>query len=77
MSGVDCKYFESNGYCGYKLKNSRRYKKHLVPKNQAQPCFFFPFGEVGRRIFVTLGCRIVREAKSVSQKYPEILARLE
>lgn len=47
---VDCKYFEDGDYYGYKLKNPRRYKKHLAPKNQPQPCFFFPFGEiVGRR----------------------------
>lgn len=47
---VDCKYFEDGDYYGYKLKNPRRYKKHLAPKNQPQPCFFFPFGAVvGRR----------------------------
>lgn len=47
---VDCKYFEDGDYYGYKLKNPRRYKKHLAPNNQPQPCFFFPFGEVkGRR----------------------------
>lgn len=47
---VDCKYFEEDDCYGYKLKNPRRYRKHLTPKNQPQPLFFFPFGEVvGRR----------------------------
>ncbi len=42
---VDCIYFEDDDCYGYKLKNPKRYKKHIVPKNQPQPCFFFPFGK--------------------------------
>ena len=41
---VDCKYFEDDECYGYKLKNPKRYRKYLAPKNQPQPCFFFPFG---------------------------------
>lgn len=40
---VDCIYFEKLGYYGYKLKKPKRYKDHMKPKNQAQPCWFFPF----------------------------------
>lgn len=40
---VDCKAFEKGDYFGYRLKNPRRYKKFLKPKNQPQPCWFFPF----------------------------------
>ena len=43
---VDCKYFEDKGYYGYKLKNPKRYKKFLKPKNRPQPCWFFPFGNL-------------------------------
>lgn len=46
---VDCKYFEDDDCYGYKLKNPRRYKKYLKPKNHAQPCFFFPFGKIKKR----------------------------
>ena len=42
---VDCKYFDDGDYYGYKLKNSKRYKNNLVPKNHPQPCWFFPFGK--------------------------------
>lgn len=42
---VDCVYFKDDDCYGYKLKNPKRYKKHLKPKNQPQPCFFFPFGK--------------------------------
>lgn len=42
---VDCKYFEDDDCYGYRLKNPRRYKKHLAPKNQPQPLFFYPFGK--------------------------------
>jgi hypothetical protein len=41
---VDCVYFEKDDCYGYKLKNPKRYKKHLKPKSHPQPCFFFPFG---------------------------------
>lgn len=43
---VDCVYFENNEIYGYKLKHPKRYTKYLVPKNQPQPCFFFPFGKL-------------------------------
>ena len=43
---VDCVYFEDDDCYGYKLKNPKRYKEHLKPKNQPQPCFFFPFGKI-------------------------------
>ena len=42
---VDCKYFETHGCYGYKLKKPRRYKTPLKPKNHPQPCWFFPFGK--------------------------------
>lgn len=42
---IDCKYFKSSGDYGYKLKNPKRYKKHLKPKSHPQPCWFFPFGK--------------------------------
>lgn len=41
---VDCIYFAADDCYGYKLKNPKRFKKHLAPKNQPQPCWFFPFG---------------------------------
>jgi len=43
---VDCVWIEKLKAYGYKLANPRRYKEHLKPKNQPQPCFFFPFGVV-------------------------------
>lgn len=43
---VDCVYFPEKSCFGYKLKNPKRYTKHLKPKNQPQPCFFFPFGPI-------------------------------
>ena len=43
---VDCVYFEKHECYGYKLKKPKRYKKHMKPKNQPQPCFFFPFGSI-------------------------------
>mgnify|MGYP001409813424 CR=1 FL=1 len=46
---VDCVYFKKDGCNGYKLKNPRRYKKHLKPKNHPQPCFFFPFSEIAEK----------------------------
>jgi hypothetical protein len=42
---VDCKYFEDKETYGYKLKNPKRYRKHLTPKSRPQPCWFFPFGK--------------------------------
>jgi ASCH domain-containing protein len=41
---VDCVYFEDDDCFGYKLQNPRRYTKHLKPKAQPQPLWFFPFG---------------------------------
>lgn len=41
---VDCEFDENLQYYKYKLKNPKRYKTHIEPDNQAQPCFFFPFG---------------------------------
>jgi len=46
---VDCEWFPKYKSFGYKLKNPKRYKKALKPKNQAQPCWFFPFGVVKGR----------------------------
>jgi hypothetical protein len=46
---VGCKYFESDDYYGYKLKNPIRYKTPIKPENHPQPCFFFPFGEIKSR----------------------------
>ncbi|GIL16889.1 MAG: hypothetical protein BroJett040_06400 [Oligoflexia bacterium] len=40
---IDCRFFEDDECYGYKLRNPRRYKRYLKPKNQPQPCFFFPF----------------------------------
>lgn len=40
---VDCLEDEDGGY-KYKLKNPKRYKAPMKPKQQAQPLFFFPFG---------------------------------
>ncbi|NJM10413.1 MAG: ASCH domain-containing protein [Bdellovibrionaceae bacterium] len=40
---VDCREFDRGDYFGYKLRRPKRYKKHLKPKFQPQPCFFFPF----------------------------------
>lgn len=45
---VDCVQF-GHRYYGFKLKNPRRYKKHLKPKNHPQPCFFFPFAKIKKR----------------------------
>lgn len=42
---IDCVYFKNNDVFGYELKNPKRYKKALKPKQQPQPCFFFPFGK--------------------------------
>jgi hypothetical protein len=42
---VDCIYFEDENLYGYKLKNPRRYRKHLTPRNRPQPVWFFPFGK--------------------------------
>ena len=42
---VDCIYFEEHSCYGYKLKNPIRYVKHFKPMEQAQPCWFFPFGK--------------------------------
>lgn len=41
---VDCVYFKADKIFGYKLMKPRRYKKPIKPKQQAQPCWFFPFG---------------------------------
>jgi ASCH domain len=46
---VDCVYFKETDDYGYKLEKPKRYKNPLIPKNQAQPCWFFPFGEVKGR----------------------------
>ena len=43
---VDCVYFKDDDCYGYKLKNPKRYKKPLKPKNHPQPCWFFPFGKL-------------------------------
>lgn len=43
---VDCEEFGPDDF-GYRLKNPKRYKKHLKPKSQPQPLFFFPFGKKG------------------------------
>lgn len=45
---VDCVYFDKYDCYGYKLKNPKRYKQHLKPKNQPQPVFFFPFRKIKR-----------------------------
>jgi hypothetical protein len=42
---VDCKHDKKRDCFAYKLKSPKRYKKHLKPKMQAQPCWFFPFGK--------------------------------
>lgn len=42
---VDCKWIDRLECYGYKLKSPKRYKKFLKPKNQPQPCWFFPFGK--------------------------------
>lgn len=42
---VDCVYFKKNKIYGYKLVKPKRYKKHVKPKQQPQPCWFFPFGK--------------------------------
>lgn len=41
---VDCDYDDSTGYYRYKLVKPKRYRQHIEPDMQAQPCFFFPFG---------------------------------
>lgn len=41
---VDCVEYGHRDY-GYRLKNPKRYKKHLKPKEHPQPCWFFPFGK--------------------------------
>ncbi|MBX3018495.1 MAG: ASCH domain-containing protein [Bdellovibrionaceae bacterium] len=41
---VGCKFFPSRRVFGYELKHPKRYTATRVPDNQAQPCFFFPFG---------------------------------
>lgn len=41
---VDCVKYSKNEY-GYKLRRPKRYKKHLKPRSQPQPLFFFPFGK--------------------------------
>ena len=41
---VDCVEFGRDDY-GYKLKNPKRYRKHFKPREQAQPCWFFPYGK--------------------------------
>ena len=41
---TDCDYDKSNECYRYKLENPKRYKSHIEPDMQAQPCFFFPFG---------------------------------
>lgn len=46
---VDCVYFEDYEIYGYKLKHPKRYTKFLTPKNQPQPCFFFPFGKLNSK----------------------------
>lgn len=45
---VGCEKFGNRDY-GYKLKNPKRYKRHLKSKNHPQPCFFFPFKKIIRR----------------------------
>lgn len=40
---VDCKFFPQHDCYGYVLKNPKRLRKHLLPKKQPQPCWFFPF----------------------------------
>lgn len=41
---IDCIYFEKLQCYGYKLKNPKRYRKAVPPRDHPQPCFFFPFG---------------------------------
>ncbi len=43
---VDCVYFPDKECYGYKLAKPKRYRSHSKPKNQPQPCFFFPFGPI-------------------------------
>lgn len=40
---VDCIFVKARNMFGFKLKNPKRYKTHLKPKQQPQPLFFFPF----------------------------------
>ncbi len=42
---VDCIYFKKDKIYGYKLVKPKRYKNHIEPKQQPQPCWFFPFGK--------------------------------
>ena len=42
---VDCVYLKKDKTYGYKLAKPKRYKKHVKPKQQPQPCWFFPFGK--------------------------------
>ena len=44
---VDCVYFKKDKIYGYKLAKPKSYKKHIKPKQQPQPCWFFPFGKAG------------------------------
>lgn len=39
---VGCVKFGPSDF-GYRLKNPKRYRKHLKPKGHPQPLFFFPF----------------------------------
>jgi hypothetical protein len=41
---VDCVEYGPRDY-GYRLKNPKRYRKHIKPKQHPQPCWFFPFGK--------------------------------
>jgi hypothetical protein len=42
---VDCVYFKEDKLYGYKLAKPKRYRKHIKPKQQPQPVWFFPFGK--------------------------------
>ena len=41
---VDC-LDDGEGGFKYKLKNPKRYRTPIKPKNQPQPLFFYPFGK--------------------------------
>lgn len=45
---VDCVEYGVRDY-GYRLRNPKRYKKHMKPKQHPQPCWFFPFGKTGSK----------------------------
>lgn len=42
---IDCVYFKKDKLYGYKLAKPKRYRKQMKPKQQPQPCWFFPFGK--------------------------------